>query len=305
MSEIQQINERCVLLSLSFSVWGLTRKVKRKKLQISTAEGEEVPEQALRLSKRLVKCAAYDRIVSADSETRRRITDDVGLPFRKGVLVAIPMRLVERVMQLLQERKAVREDEIDAFIAAYDGAVEQAREDLGPLFREADYPTDDQVKEAFGFRWSFVELAAAGGLKDISEAMYQSEKTKVEQEWQGAAETMRESLRTAFDALVESLRERLDGERAGGKAKIFRDSRVESLREWIALFSDRDVTGDGELAAMVTKAESLLDGTSADELRKDPIQRQSTADALGEIQASVKTLCVKDAPKRKFRLDDE
>ena len=40
-----------------------------------------------------------------------------------------------------------------------------------------------------------------------------------------------------FEQLLE--RERLDGERDGGKAKIFRDSRVESLKEWVALFDAR------------------------------------------------------------------
>jgi hypothetical protein len=297
---MQQVSQQCVLLDLSFSLWGLTRKVKRKNVQIETADGEAVPEQALRLSKRLVKCDTYDRIVSADSETRRRVAD-MGLPFRRG-LYAVPMKLVERVIALLRERDAVRSSEVDAFIAAYDQAVEQARLDLGPLFRESDYPTGDEVQEAFGFRWSFVELAAAGGLKAISEGMYEAEKAKVEQEWQGAAETMRESLRTAFQGLVESLRERL-GSNASGKPNVFRDSRVETLREWVSLFEARDVTGDGDLAAMVKQAANLLDGTSAEDLRRDPETRRNTEKSLTEIQASVATLCVKDAPKRKFKLD--
>jgi hypothetical protein len=54
---------------------------------------------------------------------------------------------------------------------------------------------------------------------------------------------------------------------------------------------------------MVKQAANLLDGTSAEDLRRDPETRRNTEKSLTEIQASVATLCVKDAPKRKFKLD--
>jgi len=299
---MEQVSEKCVLLDLSFSLWGLTRKVKRKNVQISTHEGEDVPEQALRLSKRLVKCDEYDRIVSADGETRRRMAE-MSLPFRRG-LYAVPMKLVPRVIDMLREREAVRDAEIAAFIDAYDAAVDKAREDLGPLFRESDYPTADEVEEAFGLRWNFVELGAAGGLKQISQAMYEREQKKVELEWQDAATTMRDSLRVTFEKLVSELRERLDGERANGKPKIFRDSRVESLRDWMKLFDARNVTGDGALSELVAQADKLLAGVTAQELRDDPKGRASVAETLKAIEVGVAGLKVANAPKRKFNLDD-
>jgi hypothetical protein len=292
-----------VLLDLTFRLFGLTRKVRRDEVEVSGINGDELPEEALKLSKRLVKANEYDAIVKADGETRRRV-GELALPFKRGVY-AVPLKLVARVVSMLQEREAVRDAEIARFIGVYDEAVEQARTDLGPLFRADEYPAAAEVRACFGFEWSFIELQAAGGLKQISEQLYQAQERKLAEEWERSAQTMRDSLRAAFSELVSSLRERLEGERESGKAKIFRDSRVENLRKWVAIFSDRNVTGDGELAEMVSQADRLLAGTTADDLRKDQNHRKCTAEALAAIEKGVGGLIVKDAPKRKFRFGAE
>lgn len=173
------------------------------------------------------------------------------------------------------------------------------------MFKAEDYPPRETVREAFRMRWHFVEMSAAGKLKEISQAMYEREQTKLRDEWDRAAETMRDSMRAAFEQLVASLRERLDGNREGGKPKIFRDSRVESLKEWIGLFSARNVVSDEELSSLVERAERLLDGVTASELREDAYGRARTAAALKEIEDGVKTLCVADAPRRKFKLEED
>ena len=299
--------EQCVLLDLGFSRFGVLRKVRRSDVEIQASgedgEAQEVPAEAVKLSKALVRSKAYEAIASGDGACLRSIAG-MGLPFRRG-LCAIPVKLVERVVDVLQARETQRACEVDAFMADYPEAVARARAELGPLFRESDYPTVDEVRASFSMRWTFVELGAASGLRNISQAMFEREQAKVQSQWASAAEQMRDSLREVFVALVESLRERLDGERDGGKAKIFRDSRVESLKEWVALFDARNVVGDGELAALVEKARSVLEGTTAKDLRDDAGLRQWAASQLGEIKAAASNLVVADAPRRKFRLDDE
>lgn len=299
--------ENCVLLDLGFSRFGVLRKVKRGDVEIQAngedGESQEVPAEAVKLSKALVRSKAYEKIASGDGALLRTVAS-MGLPFRRG-LCAVPVKLVERVVDVLQARETERACEVDAFMADYPEAVARAREELGPLFRESDYPTADEVRASFSMRWTFVELGAASGLRNISQTMYEREANKVQAQWASAAEQMRDSLREVFVALVESLRERLDGERDGGKAKIFRDSRVESLKEWVALFDARNVVGDGELAVLVEKARSVLEGTTAKDLRDDAGLRQWAANQLGEIKSAAATLVTADAPRRKFRLDDE
>jgi hypothetical protein len=299
--------EQCVLLDLGFSRFGVLRKVKRAEVEVqannSEGDQEEVPAEAIRLSKALVRSEAYEKIASGDGATMRAVAS-MGLPFRRG-LAAIPVKLVDRIVALLQAREVERQCEVDAFVADYPLAIDRARRELGPLFRLDDYPTVEDVRASFTMRWTFVELGAASGLRNISQSLYEREAAKVKAQWASAAEQMQAALREAFVALVESLRERLDGSREGGKAKIFRDSRVDSLKEWVDLFDARNVTGDEALAQLVSKAQALLAGTSASELRDDARLRRETAVALGEIKASAATLVTSDAPRRRFRLTDE
>lgn len=297
------ITQPVVLLDMSFHVFGLTRKVAREDVSVSANGGDELPEAAVKLTKRLVQCDEYDSIIKADGETRRRLAE-LSLPFKRGVY-AVPLSLVPKAVDTLRERAAVRDAEVDRFLGVYADAIEQARRDLGPLFHDDEYPSAADVRACFAFDWGFVELQAAGGLKQISESLYQAEERKIASEWEKSAQTMRDSLRAAFSELVSSLRERLEGEGKNGKPKVFRDTRVENLRKWVKLFADRDVTGDGELADLVQQADGLLSGTTADELRKDMNHRKCTADALATIEKGVGGLIVRDAPKRRFRFGKE
>jgi hypothetical protein len=295
--------ESCVLLDLSFNRWGLTRRVASAEVDVREAGTDNaVPPQALRLTKKLLACEEYDVILSKDGETRRRVTE-LSLPFRRG-LYAVPVKLVDRVVQVLRAREGERRDEVEAFVRAYGRAVEQARVDLGPLFREDDYPSAEDVRREFGVRWTFVELSAAGRLRQVSQSLYASEEAKVREQWQEAAEGMRQAMRQAFAQLVASLRERLDGERENGKAKVFRDSRVESLKDWLGLFDARNVTDDGDLSGLVEQARKLLAGVSPEELRKQADTRAEVASGLKAIEQACSTLVVVDAPRRKFRLAD-
>jgi hypothetical protein len=297
--------EECVLLDLSFHVWGVTRKVSTATVDVSEAgTSVPVPPQALRLSKRLLACPEYDAIMSADGEIRRR-TAEICLPFRRG-MNALPMRLVDRVVGILrayqdEQRPAL----VESFCTAYAKAVEQARVDLGPLYRPDDYPTAAEVREAFRVEWALVELGTPGKLRSVSQALYAAEEAKNKAMWAEAAETMRAAMREAFAQLVASLRERLDGNREDGKAKIFRDSRVAGLQDWLGLFEDRNVSGDGELAALVSTAKGLLAGVTADTLRRRADIREEVASGLKDIEAVCSTLSVADAPRRKFRLDGD
>jgi hypothetical protein len=296
--------DECVLLDLSFGRWGVQRKIADGECNVEEASsGEAVPPQALRLSKRLLACDEYDKIASADGEIRRKICE-MALPFRRG-LHAVPIKLVDRVVEQLRAHEARRADDVSDFLGAYAWAVEQAKVDLGPLFRPDDYPTGDDVRRAFTVRWTFVELGTPGKLRTVNAKLYESEVQKVREQWEEAAQVMQESMRQAFAALVASLRERLDGDRDNGKPKVFRNSRVQGLQEWLALFEARNVASDDALAELVAKAQGLLAGVSADTLRRRGDIREEVAGGLKEIEGACATLAVGDVPRRKFRLDGD
>jgi hypothetical protein len=300
-----RVMDNCVILQLSFSCMGLVRKVSTSAVDVKTAGSQEdVPMGALRLSKRLLDSPAFDAICSADGAFERKIKR-LALPFQRGFHF-LPIGLVERAIGDCREYAEVQRPAlVDAFVSDYANAVEQARKDLGPLFDEEDYPTVEDVRSTFKVRYRVLEFGVPGKLRAISPALFEAEAEKAREQWQDAAAMMQDSMRQAFQALVASLRERLDGNRENGKSKVFKDTRINNLQEWLGLFEVRNVASDEALALLVQKAKGLLSGVSADTLRRRGDIREEVAGGLKEIEQVCSTLVVADAPRRKFRLDGE
>ena len=298
-----RVMDNCVILQLSFSCMGLVRKVATSAVDMKTSGSQEdVPTGALRLSKRLLDSAAFDAICSADGAFERKVKR-FALPFQRGFHF-LPIGLVEKVVGDCRDYAEVQRPAlVDAFVLDYANAVEQARTDLGPLFDEDDYPTVEDVRASFKVRYRVLEFGVPGKLREISPTLFAEEAEKAREQWQDAAAMMQESMRQAFAVLVASLREKLDGGRENGKSKVFRDTRVNNLAEWLELFEARNVASDEALAELVQKAKGLLSGVSADTLRRRGDIREEVAGGLKAIEQACSTLVVADAPRRKFRLD--
>ena len=116
---------------------------------------------------------------------------------------------------------------------------------------------------------------------------------------------MRAALRNGFEQLVAELQERLSSTQKNGKAGRLYGSRVENLRTFLELFDAKNISQDDGLSQIVQRAKGLLDGVTVDDYRDDSRLRARAASAFEAVVAEVRTLKIKDAPRRKFRLGDE
>jgi len=300
-----KISEDCVLLDVSFGCWGRDKKVARGDVDVQqSGTGTEVPQEAVRLTKRLMECEEYDAIISADGAFRRKLAG-IAIPYRRRGMFIVPMGLVLRIQQECEDNRAKRYGMIDALMGVYE--VQQAKEQLrlGPLYNASDYPTAAEVRGKFTYRWDWLEQKAASKLQSVSGALYAAQRESMAAEWSETGEEIRMAMRQMFVQLVEGLRERLDWSDTAGKPKRIYDTRVSGLQDWLALFEARNVTGDEELAKMVATAKSYLDGVDTETLRKSDVVRANTAKALGAIKAACAEVGLADAPRRKFRLTDD
>lgn len=301
------ISKRCVLVSFGFSLWGTIRKVNNGdggKVRVETDLGEDVPENAVRVSKRLLDCPEYKAIVSNDTKCRNDIKV-LCLPHPDPTLYVLPVGCVERAVDIFRKRAADRVGEVDGLGEVYYQRIAEERDRLGPLHNDADYPSWDEVKSKFKFRYGFVQRDPAEGLKEISQELYDDAERAVQDEWAETRTMMQAAMREMFQQLVDDLQDRLGATQANGKPGKLYGSRVENLRQFLELFDAKNITGDGELASFVGKAKNLLDGVTIEDYRKDFRLREDAANAFSNISQAVKTLRVKDAPKRKFKLDED
>lgn len=306
------ILSRAVLYEVSLSCWGTERKVDISKVNITANgsvagekekdEGESEKSQdpkkeALRLTKSLIKCAELDAIRKTDGKIRQYVYNRALPSVRRKGVYFVPLKLVREVESRMDEFKDERAEQVESFCKVYEEHKEKAKAKLGVLYNERDYPTVAEVRDSFGFTTSFQAAGVSEGLKDEYPELFAKEQQKAEKAWAEAAEEIRQVMREGLKSVVDHMVDRLKGN-GDGKPKVFRDSLVENMQEFLEMFEPRNITDDAELAALVAKVRKVMSGVEPAKLRDTPKLRKVVASGIEDIKTELDKL-VMNKPARK------
>lgn len=312
MSNVQTVTEtagtgvldRTMCLRVYIGRPGTRRKVDADRLSVKDTPEESQPEAgAIHASKEIIDSPEFKMVRKHDGLIRGFVNSR-SLPslFRGGIYL-LPVALVEEVDATLERMKADRERLIETFLTAYPAAVEASRERLGSLFNEAEYPTVGAMRAAFTFETQYLSFSTPGKLKQINKALFEREQQKAAAKMSEAVDEIKMLLRAQAKELVDNMVERLSpGE--DGKPKVFRDSLVKNLSEFLGTFNFRNVVDDDELAALMQKARDLLAGIDPKTLRDSESTRASVAKGFGDLKAQLEPM-VTDKPKRRIKFEEE
>jgi len=112
----------------------------------------------------------------------------------------------------------------------------------------------------------------------------------------------RQFLRALMLELVKHARERLEPG-PDGKPKVFRNSLVKNIDEFLDTFQMRNIADDTELAGLVSQMRSLAAGVVPADLRTSDSLRRPWAAELGRIETSISSMIV-EKPSRQIRFAD-
>jgi hypothetical protein len=289
--------EKAVCLTLTTGRFGNTRKAPITNVQV------QADKTRLRLSKQLLVCLELDKIESFDNALRTWTQSRcLPMPAFKGSYV-LPLGAVEEVNERLeraekQERPALVED----FCRTYPDAVEQARLDLGDLFDPANYPGLGRVRAMFYIDYRYFSLSTPSKLRDFSVTLFREERDKAARLWQETMEEGQQYLRNLLLETVKHARERLEAG-TDGKPKVFRNSLVKNINDFLDTFQIRNIADDRELAGLVEEMRRLASGVGAEDLRSDDKLRQAWAGELTQIERSLASMVI-DKPTRRITFDD-
>lgn len=305
MSDTQEksILNNTVALSITISKLGVRRKVDSRKIELKEGEGEQPDKTAIAVNKELLSVPSFDAITKLDNEFRNSLYR-LALPnplFRNGTYL-IPVDLIDKIDNMIESYKIERNLKVSFFLDDYDDAVKSAQTRLGGLFNSADYYDKDTVKSSFRVSSQYMEIALPTQLNLFSPEIFKREKERFQQKLVSASEEITAAMRESFKELVDHMVERLKpGE--DGKPRIFRDSMVNNLRDFMETFNPRNITNDTELEKIVNQAKTILNGKSAKDLRNITDVKKSVLSGMTEIKKQLSEM-VTNAPIRKFKFDD-
>lgn len=292
--------DRAICVLVECACLGTARKVSTGAIDTKGADPTMV-----RVSKHILESKRLDKIRSLQGEVRRYVgaRSTPSMMFRSGVYL-LALDLLPEVDEYLNKSTEDLAALVEDFIKEYEDAKKAAEEKLGPLFRATDYPDANVVRGAFSLRWQYLAVDAPRKLGDVSKAILEREREKAARTWNDALGEATTVLRVSMKELVDHMVEKLQpGE--DGKKKIFRDSMVGNLREFLRTFGARNISDDQELAALAKQAELLLAGVDAETLREGPTTRDRVREGMEKIKQTLDTLVVNAPTGRRYSDTDE
>ena len=173
------------------------------------------------------------------------------------------------------------------FIENYDDYVDQARLDLGRLFRLEDYPGTEALQGKFAIRYRIVPVPDARHfMADLAQGETERVRRDIEQQVRGRLNDAQRDLYRRLGEAVERVGERLR-EDENGKPLVFRDSLIENIRELVDVVPRLNIFADDDLAMLCREVKDKFAGIEPNALRPsgrfDPNLRRRVkrdADAL-------------------------
>ena len=300
VSPAQWLRETTAAVRVSFTWFGvrktLTNEQKSQAAEPFGAEGEYLSARKKLLD---TKHPAYKEVTGARGKVAaywRSLT----LPFPEPGVRLIRQHEIESFNQQMAGYRT----ELDQAVARLDGHYAElqaaARRRLGDLFNANDYPPS--LRGLFGVEWDFPNVEPPDYLAQLNPAIYEQERARVAARFTEAVQLAEQAFIAEFARLVSHLTERLsttDGER-----KVFRDSAIGNLSEFLDRFRQLNVRSNADLDALVNQAQQIIGGQEPQALRDSDALRQHVASQLSGVQAALDGMLV-DRPRRRIIRNDQ
>jgi hypothetical protein len=267
------LSTKAILVNLSISQWG-ARKLDR--VATNSVENQfGTSTKVGNFSKKLLPTSiALARIDSISGAFRKYFAEQT-LPWMSdGTRILSSKNYVEFTTEY-RKRKMEFESAVNDFLVEYPNARETAREKLGELFNENEYPSETRLRRKFTCDVRFFPVP---DVSDFRTEILDSEKTAFLENMRNVeTEIMRDCWNRMY-SVVKNASEKLQNPKA-----IFRDSLIENISEICALLPKLNVTDNAELETMRREIESFASKVSPETCRVNLNERMDAAAKLNEM----------------------
>mgnify|MGYP002528262578 CR=1 FL=1 len=290
----QRLRTTMLAMRLSFTWFG-TRKTLSPAQKSQAAESFGAEGDVISAGKKLID--TRDPLFRAVTSVRSQAGSyfkGISLPYPEPGIRLIRQGDLDEINLHMGEFK----DELVEAVRNLDGRFDElkstARQRLGDLFNEADYPVS--LLGLFDMAWDFPSVEPPDYLQRLNPQVYQQECQRVQTRFDEAVRLAETAFTEELAKLVDHLAERITGE-DDGRPKVFRDSAVENLQGFFERFRSLNIQSNVELDDLVDRAQRVVAGVEPQQLRDSGDLRQQLATQLSSVQSSLDQMLV-DRPRR-------
>ncbi|PQO46064.1 hypothetical protein [Blastopirellula marina] len=277
--------------------WLGTQKTLTREQRAQAAESFDAQGEFLSAGKKLLdtKNARFKAVTSARNRIRGFWTS-MSLPFPEPGIRLIRQDRVDTFQDWMNQLRVELTEAVEALDEDYLSLKSAARQRLGRLYNEADYPVS--LSGLFDVTWDFPNIEAPSYLRQLDPQLYQAECERVQARFDEAVQMAESAFIEELSGLVSHLTERLAGQQ-DGRAKVFRDSAVGNLNEFFERFRSLNIRSNEQLDSLVSQCQQVVQGVQPQSLRDDAQLRQTVSRELSSVQSTLDELLV-DRPRRRI-----
>ena len=178
------------------------------------------------------------------------------------------------------------QEALDVFEPKYAELKEKAKENLGGLYNESDYPAVNSIREQFGLDFDFEPLPDGSSFQEGT--LEATQASKLASHFNNRTKKMLENaLQEVWDKLYRTVAHMV--ERLSDPDKTFHASMLENAQEVSKMLKHYNFTGDPRMDEMYRELEGRLLTADAKELRKDKDIRKSVAEDAKRVLAKLES----------------
>jgi len=216
------------------------------------------------------------------------------LPFPEGGIRLIRQDRVEQFDAQMRQFQVELTEAVATLDRHYAELKSAARDRLGTLFNESDYPAS--LEGLFSIAWDFPSVEPPDYLQQLNPQLYEQECQRMQQRFDEAVRLAEAAFTAELAKVISHLTERLSGSE-DGKPKVFRNSAIGNLTEFFERFKSLNVRSNEQLDGLVADAQRIVSGVEPQRLRDSGVLRQHVATELSRVQSVLDGLLV-DRPRR-------
>jgi hypothetical protein len=228
-------------------------------------------------------------VVQALTAVRGKIEayfSSVALPFPEPSVRLLPLDQIHDFERQMHDFRFELSDAASELGRVYDDLKREAEGRLGALFDPSDFPATPE--NFFDVAWDYPNFAAPPhNASWVAQSVYDLEELRIKTKFERAVVLAESDFRDEFARLVAHLCERISDTDQVGMSKVFRDTSVVYLVEFIARYFRFNLRTDDRLDELISMAQHAMQGVTPQGLRSNQASRRLLAARLSWIQVSL------------------
>ena len=269
------LRDKAMLVKFSSSCW--TGQKQDRQASKSVEDKFETKGKAGKYLKDLAG-EALDKIRKLQEQARLFHYKN-SLPWEDGGVRLLPSAHYLEYASKMAKFQDLHSAEVQSFLSQYDSLLVEAEERLQGLYKASDFPDRQRIANKFFLGTNIWGVPAASDFR-VTEGGIDSDSIRKDIENQ-----ITDKLAEAINDLWNRLSELISrvAETLSSKDKIFRDSLIDNLREFVALLPKLNITGDPSLTEIAERARIKLATLDPNNLREDATARLQAAGAAKKL----------------------